>query len=102
MIKALINGFLNICTSVINIVLTPVNLLISNLFPDMSTAITKFNQFVGMFTGNLLGYIFHFLPTGFKTLLVTYLTFIIAYYGIIYTYKGVVKLFQIIQKIKFW
>lgn len=102
MIKALLNGILNIAISVIDIVLIPINALVVNLFPNMASAITKFNSFVGMLTGNLLGYIFNFLPTGFKSLLVIYLTFIISYYGIIYTYKGIIKIYEVIQKLKFW
>ena len=44
MIKAIINGILNILMKVIDIVLTPINLLFDNLFPDVGNMISTFNN----------------------------------------------------------
>ena len=49
MIKALINGLLNLLGSVIGLVLTPINSLVANLFPSMSNAIATFNTFVSKY-----------------------------------------------------
>ena len=102
MIKAIINGLLNLLSSVISLVLTPINALINNLFPSMSSAISTFNTFVTTYVGGTLAYFFILLPPIFRGLLVTWFTFVIAYYGVIYTYLGIKKLWQVIQKIKFW
>lgn len=102
MIKALINGILKLVIKVLDIVLTPINLLFVNLFPDVSSMISTFNNFVNTYVGNGLSYFFSMLPPIFKGLLVSFFTFVIAYYGIYYTYIGIKKIFEIIQKIKFW
>ena len=102
MIKFLINGILNLLQFVISIVLTPVNALFTNLFPDMSTAISNFNNFADTYFGSGLAYFFSMFPPIFRNLLITWFTFVVAYYGIIYTYIGITKLWIIIQKVKFW
>lgn len=102
MIKAIINGILNICMKVIDIVLTPINLLFDNLFPNVSSIISTFNTFVTTYVGGSLSYFFSILPPIFRGLLITFITFVIAYYGIYYTYIGIKKIFDVIQKIKLW
>ena len=102
MIKALLNGILNIITTLVGFILTPINALFTNLFPDMSIAISTFNTFVNSYIGSALSYFFSLFPPIFKNLLVLWFTFVIAYYSIFYTYKAIIKIFTIIQKIKFW
>lgn len=102
MIKTLLNGILKAITSVIGFILTPINALFNNLFPDMSGAISTFNSFVNNYLGGALSYFFSLFPPIFRGLLILWFTFIIAYYSIFYTYKAIIKIFNIIQKIKFW
>lgn len=102
MIKALINGILNVLMSVINIVLTPLNLLFDNLFPDVGNMISTFATFVNQYVGGSLSYFFSLLPPIFRGLITAFITFVIAYYGIYYTYVGIKKLFDVIQKVKLW
>lgn len=102
MIKTLLNGILKAITAVIGFILTPINALFANLFPDMSNAISTFNTFVNTYIGGSLSYFFSLFPPIFKTLLVLWFTFVIAYYSIFYTYKAIIKIFNVIQKIKFW
>ena len=102
MIKALINGILGILMSIINIVLTPLNLLFDNLFPDVGNMISTFSTFVNQYVGGSLSYFFSLLPPLFRGLITTFITFVIAYYGIYYTYVSIKKLFDVIQKIKLW
>jgi hypothetical protein len=102
MIKSLLNGILKIVTTLIGFILTPVNALFTNLFPDMSNAISTFNTFVNTYVGGALSYFFSLFPPIFRTLLILWFTFVIAYYSIFYTYKAIIKIFTIIQKIKFW
>lgn len=102
MIKALINGILNIVSWVVNLVLTPINLLISNLFPDMSNAINNFNNMVDTYIGNTVSWAANFIPPLTKSMIVLGITFMITYYGVIWTYTLTIKLFNVIRKIKFW
>lgn len=102
MVKALLNGILNVITSLLNIFLLPINALIENLFPDMSSAIDTFNNFISKYVGGTLSYFFSILPPIFRGLLVIWFTFVVAYYSVYYTYLGVIKIWNVIQKIKFW
>ena len=102
MIKSIINGLLNVLMKVIDIVLTPINLLFDNLFPSASDLISTFSTFVTTYIGGTLSYFFSLLPPIFRGLLITFFTFVIAYYGIYYTYVTIKKIFDIIQKIKLW
>lgn len=102
MIKALLSGILKIITSLLNVFLMPINALLENLFPDMSNAISTFTSFVNTYVGGSLAYFFSILPPTFRSLLVLWLGFIIGYYTIYYTYLAIIKIFDIIQKIKFW
>lgn len=102
MIKAIINGILKLLVKVIDILLTPLNLLFENLFPDVSDMISTFSTFVNRYIGGGLRYFFNLFPPIFRGLVVTFITFIIAYYGVYYTYIGIKKIFDIIQKVKLW
>lgn len=102
MIKSILNGILKVITSLLNIFLLPINTLFENVFPDMSSAINTFNNFVQTYVGGSLSYFFSILPPTFRGLLIIWLTFLVSYYSIYYTYLAIVKLWTIIQKIKFW
>ena len=54
MIKAIINGILNLLMKIIDIILTPLNLLFENLFPDVSNIISTFSSFVNTYIGGAL------------------------------------------------
>ena len=62
LIKAILNGLLSTLTGVVNFLLTPVNALVENLFPDMATAIGTFNNFVDTYLGSNLAYFFSMFP----------------------------------------
>lgn len=102
LIKALLNGILNVITSLLNIFLLPINVLIENIFPDMSSAISTFNNFINNYVGGTLSYFFSILPPIFRGLLVLWFTFVISYYSVYYSYLAIIKIWNIIQKIKFW
>lgn len=102
LINAILKGILTVITSLLNIFLLPINALIENVFPDMSNAIGTFNTFINNYVGGTLSYFFSILPPIFRSILVIWFTFVIAYYSIYYTYIGILKIWNIIQKIKFW
>ena len=102
MIKALLNGIMKMVTSVLDIVLLPVNSLISNLFPDMSVAISRFTAFVNSYFGTGLTYFFQLIPPLTRNIIVLWFTFLITYYGVVWSYSLIIKIWNVIQKIKFW
>lgn len=102
MIKALLNGILSMLTKVVDIVLTPINLLVANLFPDSAVIIGRFNNFVTFYFTDKIKYFFWMLPTMFRTFLSIYFTFVITYYTIYYSYVAIKKIFEVIQKVKLW
>lgn len=102
MIKALLNGILNVITGLVNVLLTPINSLIDSLFPNMSTAINQFNSFCSNYIGGTIGWFSHILPPITKNIIIIYLTFLIGYYSVSWTYTAIVKIYNVIQKIKFW
>lgn len=102
MINALLKGILSMITSLLNIFLLPINTLIENIFPDMTSAIQTFTNFINQYLGGSLAYFFSILPPIFRGLLVIWFTFVISYYSIYYTYLAIIKIWSIIQKIKFW
>lgn len=102
MIKGILNGILKMLLAILNIVLLPINALIENIFPSMANAIQTFTDFINNVLGNNMVFFFHLLPPIFRGLLITWFTFVISYYSIYYTYKGILKIWEIIQKIKFW
>lgn len=102
MIKAIINGIMKLVTSILNIVLLPVNTLIANIFPNMSTAINSFTTFVNTYIGGTLGYFFSLLPPISRSIIVLWFTFLITYYGVVWSYSLIIKIYNVIQKIKFW
>lgn len=102
MINAILNGILKVITTLLNIFLLPVNLLVESLFPDMTQAIGHFNSFVTTYLGNPLSYFFNLLPPIFSSILTLWLTFLISYYTVYYSYLAIIKIWSVIQKIKFW
>lgn len=102
MINALLKGILKVITKLLSLFLLPINLLINQLFPDMSAAIGHFNTFVNTYLGNTLTFFFSILPPIFRSIILIWLTFLITYYTVYYSYLAIIKIFDLIQKIKFW
>lgn len=102
MIEKIINGIMNLATKTIDLVLTPVNSLIENIFPNFSTIIGYFNTFVNQYIGSTLGWFFNLLPPITKQVMLLWFTFLVVYYGIVWSYNLIVKTYNVIQKIKFW
>lgn len=102
MINAILNGILKVITTLLNVFLLPINLLVDSLFPDMTEAISHFNNFVTTYLGSPLSYFFNLLPPIFKSIVLLWLTFLVSYYTIYYSYLGIIKIWSVIQKIKFW
>ena len=102
MIKAILNGVMKLVTNIINIVLLPVNALIGNIFPNFSSSVSQFNSFVTNYVGGTISYFSSLLPPITRNVIAIWLTFLIVYYGVVWSYSLIVKIYNVIQKIKFW
>lgn len=102
MIKAILKGIMSLVSSIVGLILTPINALINGIFPDMSVYISNFNNFIHSNIFTPLSWVASFIPTGVKTLLLLWLSFLITYYTIIWTYTGIIKIYNVIRKVKFW
>lgn len=63
MINAILNGVLSFLTQIIHIILTPVNLALQTLVPDLENAFSIVNQFWGL-VSNYTGFVISY--TGFN------------------------------------
>lgn len=102
MVKAIINGIMKLATDTTNLILTPVNAIIDTLFPNFSSIIGYFNTFVNQYIGSTLGWFFNLVPPITKSIILLWFSFLIVYYGAVWSYTLIVKIYNVIQKIKFW
>ena len=102
MAKAIMEVIMKLVTSVLDIVLLPVNLLIENIFPDMTSAINTFTSFVDNYIGGSIGYFASILPPITRSIIALWLGFLLVYYSVAWSYSLIIKIYNVIQKIKFW
>lgn len=102
MFKALFNVLFGVIVGIVNIILTPINLLVSGLIPDVSQMIATFNAGVTMFFNSSLNYFFSILPPNCRTFIIIYLLFLISYYTISFSVHAIVKVYKIIKAVKIW
>lgn len=100
--KVLLKVVLKLISSILSIILLPINALLVTFVPDFSTYITIFNNNIARFFGNSLAWFFSILPPITKDLIFLYLSFLIVYYSVTYTAHLIYKIFIIIKRIKFW
>lgn len=101
MAKAIFNVLFKIIVSITNMFLAPINALVVNFVPDLSSYISKFNSLVLEF-GSKLSYFSSMLPPTTKSILTIYLSFLIVYYTISITAHGIIKVIEIIKAVKIW
>lgn len=102
MINAIFSGLFKLLNSLIDLILTPLNLLVSNVFPDFSQMIGSFTTAIDSYVGNGLAYFFSMLPTNTRYVVLLYLSLLIGYYTISVSAFAITKIWSLIQKIKVW
>lgn len=102
MAKALFSVLLKFIKSIVNIFLTPINALVVNLFPDLSTLLSTFNSAVSQIIGGNIAFFSHLLPPTTRTFIIFYLTLLISYYTITISVHLVLKVINIIRRVKIW
>lgn len=102
MIKILFDTIFAVLTSVANIILTPLNTLIINNFPQTAILINRFNEFMTTYIGSNLGFFGSLLPPKTKAVILFYLSYLIIRYIVVLNAHLILKVFRIIKNIKVW
>lgn len=101
MFKILFDIIINLLATLIQIVLTPINLVITNTLPDLSDKILQVtNGIPNLFSG--LYWALGFLPPGVLPVLLFILAVEIAKHTIFISTHTLIKVWNLFQKLKFW
>ena len=101
MFAALINFFLNLVASIIQVVLIPFNTIFINALPDLTSQLNQVTNGISqLFTG--IGWALGLLPPGILPVLVFIITIEICKHTIWANAHMIVKVWNVLQKIKFW
>lgn len=95
MIAKLILGLLNIIGRIVAIILSPIDLLVSSLLPDLSSVLVSIQTFLAM-PGRFMSWIFSLLhvPNVVPTLIISYFVFKYAVVGAVAGTKLVITLYR--------
>ena len=102
MARAIFKVFFAIIVSLTNVILTPINLFVANLFPNLAQVLAKFNYACNTYLGSGLTWFWSIIPSGCKTLIIIYLTILISYYTVSISIHIILKVYTIIKSIKIW
>ena len=97
----LVDLIINLLALMINIVIIPIDFLVSTFFPNLSLQIQHFNEGLSLLATSPIGFIMYHIPPYTRGLLLVYVSFMISYYTIIWTYRRIIIIPRVIQKIKF-
>lgn len=102
MFKALFNVLFSVITAIVNIVLVPINALVSNLLPDFSEMVASFYHVLNNIIGTGFTYFFSILPPNCRSFIIVYLTFMISFYTVSISAHAMLKVYTIIKNMKVW
>lgn len=101
MFKVLFDIILNLVATLLQIILSPLNAIISNAFPNISDIIVQTSSsLVGMFDG--MGWAIGLIPDSVKVVLITILGLEISKHSVYVMSHVIVKVWNLVQKLKFW
>lgn len=101
MFAAIVNFFLNLVATIIQVVLIPINLIVTNVFPSFTDKIDQVVNGIGeLFSG--IGWALGLLPPGILPVLVFIITIEICKHTIWANARMIIKVWNVLQKIKFW
>lgn len=101
MFKALFNIILNLLATLVQIVLIPLNSVITAALPDLSTKILEVTEMLSNVFNSLL-WPLDLIPQSVVTTLMFFITCEIAKHSIYIGTHVVIKLWNLFQKLKFW
>lgn len=101
MFKLLFNGITSILANLLSVICWPINQIISGVVPDFSEKLTYItNNLSSVFSG--LAWAVSILPPVVVTTLLFILTLEVAKHTIFTSTHALIKVWNLIQKIKFW
>lgn len=101
MIQLLFNSLISILTNLLRLILYPINLLITNTLPDLSTKISETSTTILQFFTNL-AWPLSIIPIGILNTLAFILLVEIAKHTIYISTHALIRMWNLFQKIKFW
>lgn len=101
MINAIFKGILSACNQLINLVCLPVDLAITQFFPDFSSQIQDAVYHIILFLDNL-SYAGGWIPPSFVNVLFLIFSTQITFIALNKTVGSITKIYTVIRKIKFW
>lgn len=101
MIQAIFRFLLNLLATVIQVIVWPINQLFINFLPNVSDKITQVNNGINnLFSG--MGWALGLLPPGILPVLIFIISIEIAKHTIWANSHMIIKVWNVLQKIKFW
>ena len=101
MFQLLFKIILNLVATLLQIILAPLNLLIVGALPDISAKITEVTSAITSMVGNIT-WALSIIPAPVVSALAFILTLEIAKHSIYVLTHMLLKVWEVIQKIKFW
>lgn len=102
MFSAFIKGLFVLIKRLTNLFLLPVNAIVISVFPDFSSYINSFTNFVNTYVGTGLGFFSYLLPPTARGLIAFYLGLLVILYTTTFTIHLIIKTITIIKNIKVW
>lgn len=102
MIKLFFEIFLFLISSIVNVFLYPINVLISNVFPDFTYYVANYTNSIKIFVADTISYFSNFLPPLTKDLILLYLSILLIYYSLSIAVHAIMKVIHIIKQVKIW
>lgn len=101
MFKALFNVIINLLATVIQIICWPVNQIITNTLPDISTKLLEVSNALNNIFDSIT-WALGLLPQSIIEILLFILTIEIAKHTIFKSTHMLIKVWNVLQKVKFW
>lgn len=95
MIQAFLSGIFKLIIALVNLLLSPIDTLITSLLPDVSSGLNAFNSLID-YVINFIGYVVDMsgLSSTAINLIIIYFTFIFASRPVIYIIKLAIKWYE--------
>ena len=101
MFKILFNIIINLMATIIQIVTLPLNLAVTSALPDLSSKVLEVTNGIPTLFGGF-SWALGLLPPGVLTVLLFIVSVEIAKHTIFISTRTLIKVWNILQKIKFW
>lgn len=100
--KALLKVLLKFIVTIANIFLAPIDALITNVIPDLSTAINYLNNIIDTYIVAGIDWFIYMFPTPVINAIALFLSIYISFYLVSYTIHGILAIIKVIKNIKIW